>query len=92
MSTSAVLTYQIYLVLLKFTPFFIICFIIVYCIIDVHYVEPEFSLTLAIIPAILIHVGLAVYFVRHETRIGMAVVLVSPPIKLSTSRSQQSYN
>jgi hypothetical protein len=40
-------------------------------------VEPEFSLTIAIIPAALIHVALAVYFVRIETRIGMLLVLVS---------------
>ncbi|KAJ4294407.1 hypothetical protein N0V90_008097 [Kalmusia sp. IMI 367209] len=68
--------YQVYLVILKFTPFFIISFILIYDIIDVHYINPEFSLTMAIIPAALIHVGLAVYFVRIETRIGMIVVLL----------------
>ncbi|KAK7190950.1 hypothetical protein DPSP01_009157 [Paraphaeosphaeria sporulosa] len=68
--------YQIYLVILKFTPFFIISFILLYDLIDVHYVEPEFSLTMAIIPVALIHVGLAVYFVRIETFIGMSFVLV----------------
>ena len=70
-------TVQIYLVILKFTPFFIVAFIIVYDLIDVHYVEPEFSLTLAIIPAAIIHVGLAVYLVRIESYIGMLLVLVS---------------
>jgi uncharacterized membrane protein YGL010W len=68
---------QVYLVIIKFTPFFIIAFILLYDLIDVHYVEPEFSLTIAIIPAALIHVALAVYFVRIETRIGMLLVLVS---------------
>lgn len=68
-----------YLVILKFKFFFIVGFIIVYDLIDVHYNEPEFSLTMAIMPAALIHVGLAVHFVRIETRIGMAFVLVSFP-------------
>jgi hypothetical protein len=38
-------------------------------------------LTLSILPATLMHVAIAVYFVRHERRIGMAFALVS----LSTS-------
>lgn len=69
---------QIYLVILKFTPFFIVAFIIIYDLIDVHFVEPEFSLTMAIIPAALIHVGLAVWLVRIESYIGMLLILVSP--------------
>ncbi|KAI4636368.1 hypothetical protein J4E83_001323 [Alternaria metachromatica] len=68
--------YQIYLVLLKFTPYFVFAFIIFYDFIDVHFQEPEFSLTLSIIPATLVHVAIAVYFVRHERRIGMAFVLL----------------
>jgi hypothetical protein len=43
-------------------------------------VEPEFSLTLSILPATLIHVAIAVYFVRHERRIGMGFALVRPSI------------
>lgn len=68
-----------YLVILKFTPFFIVAFILIYDLINVHYVNPEFSLTMAIIPAALIHVGLAVYFVRVESYIGMLLVLVNLP-------------
>ncbi|KAJ4357705.1 uncharacterized protein N0V89_002281 [Didymosphaeria variabile] len=68
--------YQVYLVILKFTPFFIIAFILLYDLVDVHYEEPEFSLTMAIIPAALIHVGLAIYFVRIETGVGMIFVLL----------------
>lgn len=63
--------------MLKFTPFFIITFIIVYDIIDVHYVQPEFGLTLAIIPGALIHVAIAVFSVRHENWFGMIFVIVS---------------
>ncbi|EOA84372.1 uncharacterized protein SETTUDRAFT_21723 [Exserohilum turcica Et28A] len=69
------MVYQIYLVTLKYTPYFIFSFIIIYGIIDVHYREPEFSLTMAIIPATLIHLGLAVYFVRHEKRFAMFLIL-----------------
>jgi uncharacterized membrane protein len=68
---------QIYLCSLKYTPYFVFAFILIYGLIDVHYVEPEFSLTMAIIPATLLHLALAVYFVRHEIRIGMISVLVS---------------
>ena len=53
-------------------------FIIIYDLIDVHFVDPEFSLTMAIIPAALIHVGLAVWLVRIESYIGMLLILVSP--------------
>lgn len=63
--------------MLKFTPFFIVAFVLVYGLIDVHFKEPEFSLTIAIIPAAFIHVGLAVYFVRNENTIGTIIVLVS---------------
>lgn len=68
---------QIYLGFLKYTPYFVFAFILIYGLINVHYIEPEFSLTMAIIPATLLHLALAVYFVRHETRIGMIMVLVS---------------
>lgn len=68
---------QIYLVFLKYTPYFVFAFLLIYGLIDVHYVEPEFSLTMAIIPATLLHLALAVYFVRHEILIGMTLVLVS---------------
>lgn len=84
---SSINAAQIYLVLLKFAPFFIISFILIYDLIDVHYQEPEFSLTMAIIPAALIHVGLAVYCVRRETYIGMSLVVVSLPPYLRTHES-----
>ncbi|KAG9193642.1 hypothetical protein G6011_03677 [Alternaria panax] len=61
--------YQIYLVLLKITPYFVFAFIFIYDFIDVHYQEPEFSLTLSILPAILIHVAIAVYFLLHAANI-----------------------
>ncbi|KAH6613029.1 hypothetical protein C7974DRAFT_322330, partial [Boeremia exigua] len=68
-------TYQIYLVILKFTPFFLIAFVITYGLIDVHYNEPEFSLTMAIIPLALLNVALAVFAIRKESRGVMAAAL-----------------
>ena len=76
---------QIYLVLLKYTPYFVFAFIIIYAFIDVHYHEPEFSLTLAIIPATLLHLAFAVYFVRHEKRFAMAVILVNSTPSITTT-------
>ncbi|KAI1572757.1 PurL Phosphoribosylformylglycinamidine FGAM synthase synthetase domain [Pyrenophora tritici-repentis] len=67
---------MVYLVLLKYTPYFIFAFIFIYTFIDVHFTQPEFSLTIAIMPAILLHVGIAVYTVRHEKRFVMTVVLL----------------
>ena len=76
---------QVYLVLLKYTPYFVFAFIIIYAFIDVHYHEPEFSLTLAIIPATLVHLAFAVYFVRHEKRFGMAIILVSSTLFITST-------
>ncbi|CAO2650489.1 Nn.00g017810.m01.CDS01 [Neocucurbitaria sp. VM-36] len=72
---SRYLAYQVYLVIMKFALFFLTAFILVYDILDVHFVEPEFSLTMAIIPAALIHAVLAVYCVRVETVVGMAFIM-----------------
>ncbi|KAF1840893.1 uncharacterized protein K460DRAFT_321489 [Cucurbitaria berberidis CBS 394.84] len=70
------LAYQVYLVLMKFTVLFLTCFIIIYDFINVHYMEPEFSLTISIIPAALLHAVLAAYCVRVETAIGMALIML----------------
>lgn len=51
-------------------------FIMVYNFVDVHYVEPEFSLTMSIVPLELIHAALAAYCVRTETKVGMAFIMV----------------
>lgn len=71
------ITLQIYLVFLKYTPYFIFAFVIIYAFINVHFAQPEFSLTLCIIPGVLLHLAFAVYFIRNENRIGMFVILVS---------------
>ncbi|KAK1910643.1 hypothetical protein P3342_008522 [Pyrenophora teres f. teres] len=68
--------YQVYLVLLKYTPYFIFAFVFIFAIINVHFVQPAFSLNIAVMPAILLHVGVAVYSVRHERRVIMTFVLL----------------
>ncbi|KAJ5156088.1 hypothetical protein N7492_008891 [Penicillium capsulatum] len=60
------LAYEIYLVLLKLDFYFLIAFIIQYNLIDVHFEEPESSLTWALIPAALIVMILSIYSVRRE--------------------------
>ena len=72
--------------MLKFTTFFLFAFILVYGLVNVHFMEPEFSLTMGIMPVALIHIALAVYFVRHESRVGMAIVLVKPHVPCSQAK------
>ncbi|RMZ68171.1 UPF0658 Golgi apparatus membrane [Pyrenophora seminiperda CCB06] len=67
---------MIYLVLLKYTPYFIFAFIFIYAFIDVHFAMPEFGLAIAIMPATLLHVAIAVYSVRHEKPLLMSFVLL----------------
>lgn len=62
---------------MTFDIYFLVGFIIQYNLVDVHFVEPEFSLTMALIPAVVMITVLSVYFVRHENRIGTVIVIVS---------------
>lgn len=78
---------KIYLVLIKLDFYFITCFVIQYDLIDVHFKEPEFGLTLALLPASLLMMILAVWFVRREWKIAMVLVVVSqshPPWRPSS--------
>ncbi|KAH8429131.1 uncharacterized protein LDX57_006801 [Aspergillus melleus] len=67
---------KIYVVLLKVDFYFIIGFILQYNLIDVHFDEPEYSLTMAIIPATLMVMFSGLYFVRSERKIAMICVIV----------------
>ncbi|KAI9045970.1 uncharacterized protein KD926_005914 [Aspergillus affinis] len=67
---------QVYIVLLKVDFYFIIGFILQYNLIDVHFDEPEYSLTMALIPATLIVMFSGLYFVRSERKIAMICVTV----------------
>lgn len=67
---------QMYLVLIKLTFYFVFSFVIIYAFVNVHYAQPEFPLTLAVIPISLLQVGLAVYYTRTEAKLGMAATIV----------------
>ncbi|QMW26926.1 hypothetical protein G4B84_002215 [Aspergillus flavus NRRL3357] len=70
------LAYEIYLVLIKFDFFFLTGFIIQYDLIDVHFAEPEYSLTMALIPASLLVMVAGIYCVKSGLRVAMMVVIV----------------
>jgi hypothetical protein len=59
------------LVLIRIEPYFFIAFVITYGIVNVHFVEPEFALTMALIPAI--------YFTRKENTFGAVIAVVRVP-------------
>lgn len=62
---------------LKISLLFVILFVVVYGFLNVHYQEPEFGLTMAILPIAVIQAGLAAYCVTNEHKKGMFVVIVS---------------
>ncbi|PLB51521.1 hypothetical protein P170DRAFT_443720 [Aspergillus steynii IBT 23096] len=66
--------YEIYIVLLKVDFYFIVGFILQYNLIDVHFDEPEYSLTMALIPVTLIVMVSGIYFARSERMIPMLCV------------------
>jgi hypothetical protein len=51
--------------------------VIQYGLIDVHFDEPEFALTMALLPASFLLMILAVWVVRREWKIAMIIVIVS---------------
>ncbi|KAH7186283.1 uncharacterized protein B0J16DRAFT_343432 [Fusarium flagelliforme] len=67
--------FSAYLVFLKVSVLLIILFVIVYGFINVHYVQPEFGLTMAIMPIAIIHAILASICVKREYLPGMIVVI-----------------
>ncbi|KAL0262410.1 hypothetical protein SLS55_003856 [Diplodia seriata] len=73
--------YQVYLVLIKLAFYFVFAFVVIYAFVNVHYTQPEFALTLAVIPLSLLTIAAAVYSTRKEARLGMALTIVSslPP-------------
>lgn len=57
--------------------YFLVGFIIQYNLIDVHFEDPESSLTWALIPAALIVMLLGIYAVRRERILFMIPIIVS---------------
>jgi hypothetical protein len=65
------------MVFVKLAAFFIICFVLQYGLLDVHFREPEFGVTLSVIPALAFVMVSGVYFIRKEHRALMVFVIVS---------------
>ncbi|KAH4353979.1 hypothetical protein HBH98_013200 [Parastagonospora nodorum] len=70
------LAYQVLLVLIRIEPYFLISFVITYGLVNVHFVQPEFGLTMALIPALAIQVALTIYFTRTENYIGAIIAIL----------------
>lgn len=68
---------QVFLVLNKLNFYFIVGFIIQYNLVDVHFEEPEYTLTMTLIPVAFIVMVLGIYFVRHERMFCMVPINVS---------------
>ncbi|GME43794.1 hypothetical protein GTA08_BOTSDO05354 [Neofusicoccum parvum] len=73
---SRYLAYQVFLVLMKLGVYFFIAFLVLYGVINVHYAMPEFGIVMALIPAALLQISLAVWCVRKEIYVGMAFVII----------------
>ncbi|KAG0049148.1 hypothetical protein BGZ83_006006 [Gryganskiella cystojenkinii] len=71
--------YQIYLVLIKVDLFFFVGFSIqfIYLTLTKRAEDPEYWITIFVLPATLLILWLAVYSVRHESRKGMSLFLIS---------------
>lgn len=78
-------TTQILLVLIRIEVYFLIGFVILYGLVDVHYEQPEFALTFAIIPALWIQVALTIIFTKSENMIGAIAALVCLFLPVATS-------
>ncbi|KAL7655687.1 hypothetical protein BDQ94DRAFT_183102 [Aspergillus welwitschiae] len=70
------LAYEIFLVLIKLDFYFLIGFIIQYDLVYVHFKEPEYTLTMLIIPAAIIAIFLGVWFVQRERTIGAVAIIM----------------
>ncbi|KAF1940225.1 hypothetical protein EJ02DRAFT_406854 [Clathrospora elynae] len=70
------LAYQVLLVLLRIEVYFFVGFVIIYGLIDVHYVQPEFTLTMALIPALVIQIAMTIIFTKSENILGAVGAIV----------------
>ena len=71
---------QVLLVVLKLEIYFLIAFIVVYGLVDVHYELPEFPLTIAVIPLLCIQVVMTIYFTKRENKLGALAAIVGLPV------------
>ncbi|KAJ5512910.1 hypothetical protein N7463_002462 [Penicillium fimorum] len=70
------LGYEIFLVLIKLLFYFLLGFIIQYNLVYVHFREPEYTLTMLLIPVAFITMLLGIWVVQHERIIGVVVIIL----------------
>ncbi|KAE8153285.1 hypothetical protein BDV25DRAFT_169172 [Aspergillus avenaceus] len=70
------LAYEFYLALTKFVFFFLVAFIVEYNLIDVHFEEPEYSLTMALIPVSFVVMAVGIYSVKKELKWAMGFIIL----------------
>ncbi|OAL01939.1 hypothetical protein IQ06DRAFT_219702, partial [Phaeosphaeriaceae sp. SRC1lsM3a] len=70
------LAYQVLLVLVRIEPYFLIAFAMIFGLINVHFMQPEFSLTMALVPASVILVAMTIIFIRKENTIGAVIAII----------------
>lgn len=68
---------QVFLVLIKLNLYFLIGFIIQYNLVYVHFKEPEYTLTMLLIPVAIIAIFLGVWFVQRERTFSTIAIIVS---------------
>ena len=61
---------------MKLDFYFVTAFIVIYGLIDVHYEIPEFPLTIAIIPLLIIQLGMTIYFTKRENKFWATAAIV----------------
>ncbi|ODQ64970.1 hypothetical protein NADFUDRAFT_14406, partial [Nadsonia fulvescens var. elongata DSM 6958] len=73
---SHYLRYQIFITLVKFDFFFFIGFTVQFIVVVLQTKDVEFALTIAVIPVTILFLAFTYWAVRHESKAGMAGVLV----------------
>ncbi|OJI80041.1 hypothetical protein ASPTUDRAFT_178188 [Aspergillus tubingensis CBS 134.48] len=71
------LAYEVFLVLIKLNLYFLIGFIIQYNLVYVHFKEPEYTLTMLLIPVAIIAIFLGVWFVQRERTFSTIAIIMS---------------
>ncbi|KAJ5603330.1 hypothetical protein N7537_006286 [Penicillium hordei] len=70
------LFYEIFLVLIKLLFYFLLGFIIQYNLVYIHFREPEYTLTMLLIPVAFIVMLLGIWVVQHERTIGVVAIII----------------
>ncbi len=61
---------------MKLDFYFAVAFILTYGLVDVHYEIPEFPMLIAMIPLLLIQMGMTIYCTKRENKIGAISAIV----------------